>query len=416
MVVRATLFLAFYVLFFSNLAGLATHFQILGVSLTILAALFSLLTGQVRRQPMSPGEVMMVAIVALSSFSGIWALDHETVLYSLIFGAVFFAVGILRRYMTLAEVMQVCGLSFLIVMATVIVTDLPSFLRGLTGDVVYGIGLFRYSPFDLHPNLVGFIFGAGAVLLYQIGLTKQGPMKAFYLAASLLCFSFVLAASSRAGMLATVGAFVIYKMLGVKLRFSKNAPIQMIVVGSLLGILGIGLLVYLPTITEYIIRITDLDNPLRGLESGGTGRTDKWLLSIDVINSRDLLELLFGTGIRSSSADKIGYSVESSYFTLALENGLFLAALWVFASIDAMLRLGVSRDPQTPWKSAASILLAFALLQSMFNRYLLGVGNPVSLLLLFIYAETFFHAYKPGICSSQSLPMLPSTRGLHPPQ
>ncbi len=394
MIARFLLFAAFCTLFLSNMSGLSTAFQILGAALVSLSAVLATLAGKVRKESLTPGEWMMLALVLFSAISGVATLDPDVLVYTLVFGVVFLSIGLLRRALSIDEITDICLKAFIVMLLGIFVTDPAGYIAGVTGQSVYGKGLARFNPYDLHPNLTGFIFGAGTVLFYQRSLGREMRGKIIYTVLAALSFSVVLAASARAGMLAAVGAYILFKLLGVRLRFKARSPLRLTI--KMLGLLAGLLLLFLalPTIGEYAVRILDLNNPRRGIESGGTGRVALWELSLEAIGNRNFAELFFGTGIRSSSAHKIGFSLESSYFTLILENGLMLAGLWIAANVGALIRFSVTHDPAHPWKATAALLFGFALVQSIFNRYLLAIGNPASLLLLFYVAETFFRPAK----------------------
>jgi exopolysaccharide production protein ExoQ len=130
----------------------------------------------------------------------------------------------------------------------------------------------------------------------------------------------------------------------------------------------------------------DLESSTRGLESGGSGRVDIWWHGLETLFD-DPLTLVLGGGFRSSSSDIIGFSTESSYVTILLDNGIFLgfAVILVFwYSPIRALRLSLSQSLDANTLVLACSFLVFLLIESIFNRYLLAVGNPTSLMTLLI--------------------------------
>lgn len=381
------LFLAFYVAFFTNLEGYATDFQILAAGLIGLAALTALSTGQVRKEMLSAGEMLAVTICVFSAGAGLITFSPNTLVYTLVFGVVFVSIGFLRRAIPLNSVLEICAYAFVAAIFTILATDFSTYLRGLSGEVINGSGLLRFRPLGLHPNLSGFLFGAGAILLYRTGTQKSGINRFLLRLAALISFSFVLAASARAGLVAVLAAFLITKILSYQFRIKRMSPVQLLS----LGLLGVAMVITIVTkidvISEYSVRILDLNNPLRGLDSGATGRVDLWIRSLSELQSRGFIELFFGSGLRSSSGLQIGYSTESSYFTLLLEHGIWLATLCVFGFGTILVRMcrRPNSSPATNYIGTVALLLAFAMVQSVFNRYLLAVGNPFSILLIFFY-------------------------------
>ena len=76
----------------------------------------------------------------------------------------------------------------------------PALFASLSGSVEYGLGLVRYQPLGMHPNLSGLVYGGGALLFFQRYLAAhRTTQKAFALAMVVLCLCVLLAASARAG-------------------------------------------------------------------------------------------------------------------------------------------------------------------------------------------------------------------------
>ena len=258
--------------------------------------------------------------------------------------------------------------------------DAAQFAQGLRGSSAYGAGLVRFRPFDLHPNLTGFIFGAGALLLYGRAREVSGLARVAFGLCAALSLGIVLAASARAGLVALAGALVIGMSVQLH-RLRPRGALALMVVGLVCG----GL--FRDEIAAYAIRILDLASETRGFGSGATGRTELWGQGLQLLASRDPFTLVFGSGLRSSSAAVVGFSTESSYITLLLEQGLALGGLLILAIVwraGAHVRRGARGDRRA---MLIGQLLCFALIQSVFNRYLLAVGNPFSLYLMLLFLQ-----------------------------
>jgi hypothetical protein len=213
-------------------------------------------------------------------------------------------------------------------------------------------------------------------------LSRKALEKLVMAVGSLCCCLFVLAASARSsliGMVAAAGVGIFFEY-GVR-RFFASIWVKLATVGVL--VLG---LAFSDRIAAYFIRMLELDSDTRGLGTGGTGRAELWARGLSTFVN-DPVTFLFGGGFRSSSSDIIGFSTESSYITILLDGGLFMgmAVIVVFAySPIKALRL-------TPWRNrhdSSLVLLAafltFCIVESIFNRYLLAIGNPTSLLSLMV--------------------------------
>jgi len=366
-----------FTLFFTNTDGSAQLFQGLGLCLLIGSSFSAVVHHEVRREAVSNGEFILFSLVALSMCIGLISLDTRVSLYSILFGFAFLSVSILRRSLAPDEILGTFAYAFCLSIAAALMGGLLDFLNAF---VSFTSAADRFSPLDLHPNLTGFIYGSGVFILTAHAKNKPNPIKIFYCVMALICLAFVVAASSRAGLLAVVSTILFIQLAKLNSRTIKHI-IGLTCFVVCLSILFAGELEqYLSSLSRYLETILALSDPNRGLNSGGTGRIHLWQRSLEELNQRPFADVLFGSGIRSSSAEFIGYSTESSYFTLALENGLVLSAVFVSSAVLAVFTTA-RKNP------LFASILCFALIQSVFNRYLLAIGNPTSVFLLFIYSS-----------------------------
>jgi exopolysaccharide production protein ExoQ len=379
--IRYLCFLAFFVLFFSNLPGLSTYFQIIGVSLLMLAAIVSMVTRRARLEKLSLVEVLWFWATFFSFVVSLISGNVFVFLMTLVGSVAFTSVAILRRTVAFEELAEICAYSFCLITPIVIFSDLSGYLSGISAESAAGIGLLRFRPLGLHPNLAGFIFGFGAILNFYFYIKKSGFQRYIFFIVALMCVSFVLAASSRAGLFAILGAVVIAGFFRFRFRFSA-VHVRILIFGLFL----LPVLIYkFEDGSNYIYNVLELGSDTRGVDSGGTGRVDLWKLSVSEIENRNFFKLLFGSGFRSSSEEQIGYSTESSYFTLILENGLIVTAFFFFICLfSAGLMIRRARSVKDVG-FLIGVLVVFVFLQSVFNRYMVAFGNPVSLLILFAY-------------------------------
>ncbi len=384
--VRMFCFASFTVLFFSNWNGLSIQFQVLGVFFLLLSAMSSLYKMEAKLKAISLVEILFLWSALSSLFASMITSNGFVFVMSLVGSAAFASVAIIRRSIDSEELAKICAYSFCTIVPIALAIDFTGYLTGISAEWTSGIGLLRFRPLGLHPNLTGFLFGFGALLTFYFFLTSLSSVKYIFLATSILSVSFVLAASSRAGIVAILGAIIFSN--ASRLRFqSWVLSMRLFVLAFILLLIMVPVVVYSwPHIEEYIVRIMDLESETRGLGTGGTGRVNLWLLSLHDIQNRNFVELLFGTGFRSSSAKFIGYNTESSYFTLILENGL----VFTFIFVPICMIWGIKQIRLTPNRKDIRFLMGtlmiFVLLESVFNRYMLAFGNPASLLSLVIYS------------------------------
>ena len=73
--------------------------------------------------------------------------------------------------------------AYVALVGTVLALESPALFASLSGSVEYGLGLVRYQPLGMHPNLSGLVYGGGALLFFQRYLTvRKRSQKLFALA------------------------------------------------------------------------------------------------------------------------------------------------------------------------------------------------------------------------------------------
>lgn len=360
--------------------------QMGAISLLLLAGFFSALSGDTLRIRPSLVE-WLFGIAFLFAMLVAWMTGN---LLSTMYGAmlllVLVAIAFLIRHRGAGELIVVFRWAYVALVGTVLVLESQALFASLSGSVEYGLGLVRYQPLGMHPNLSGLVYGGGALLFFQRCLAAhKRSQKGFALAMVVLCLCVLLAASARAGMLALAVAGSTGITL-IALRGSRRSRMSLVLAAF------IGLIVILykwADIKDYLSLILDIDSPTRGVDSGATGRTDIWRSGIELVFS-DAALLFTGRGIRSALPDIIGFPVESSYINLALEHGVFFGSLITLAFVVTACRaLQQGLTPGQPRYQLfmVGLMFVFMLAQSFFNRYLIGVGNPYSLWILVLLLQ-----------------------------
>jgi exopolysaccharide production protein ExoQ len=355
--------------------------QMGAISLLLMAGFFAALSGGTLRIRPSLVE-WMFATAFLFAMLVAWVTGNVlSTMYGAMLLLVLTAVAFLVRHRGAAELVAVFRWAYVALIGTVLALESPAWFASLSGSVEYGLGLVRYQPLGMHPNLSGLVYGGGALLFFQRYLaTHRRTEKAFAMVMVVLCLCVLLAASARAGMLALAAAGLTGISL-IALRGSRRSRVSLVLV-ALIGVMVI--FFKRADIKEYLSLILDLDSPTRGVDSGATGRTDIWRAGIELVFS-DAVLLFTGRGIRSALPEVIGFPVESSYINLALEHGLFFGSLIVLAFVVTAwraLQQGLQPGQHRYQLFMAGLMLVFILAQSIFNRYLIGVGNPYSLWIL----------------------------------
>jgi O-antigen ligase len=242
--------------------------------------------------------------------------------------------------------------------------------------------MLRFSPLDNHPLLTGDIFGGGSILLIRrLYLSRNIRERCVMAVGILFAWVFVLAASARSSVvaLAAAAAFaIVVELRLVNTLFSKRAGLVLVAIAACI-------LLYIGPGHKYLQAILAVDNSYRGVGSGATGRTDLWMHGLSTLSS-DPTRLAVGAGLRSSEAESIGFSTESSYLTILVDSGLFLGSALIALFVSAPVRaLKLSRSSTNGPNSFAFLpsFFVFLLVQCFFIRDLVGLGNPISLMTLF---------------------------------
>ncbi|MBL0918891.1 MAG: hypothetical protein IBJ14_09315 [Hydrogenophaga sp.] len=384
--------------------------QMGAISMLLMAGFFSVLSGDTLRVRPSLVE-WLFSTAFLFAMLVAWATGN---LLSTMYGAmlllVLTAIALVVRHNRASELAAVFRWAYVALLATLLLVEPQALFASLAGNVEYGQGLIRYQPLGMHPNLSGLVYGGGALLFFQRYLAVHTrPRQLFALAMAGLCLCVLLAASARAGML----ALCITGLTGVTLiawRGSRRARMGLV----LAALAGLALVLFKwADIKDYLSLILDVDSPTRGVDSGATGRADLWQAGIELVFSDGAL-MFTGRGIRSALPDIIGFPVESSYINLALEHGLFFGSLIALAFIvtaGRALRHGLQPGPARHQVFMAGLMLVFILAQSIFNRYLIGVGNPYSLWILVLVLQLNLPAASTARAASRYSPALAGLKG-----
>ncbi len=388
--------------------------QMGAVTLFIGAGFVALLSGGTRRVQLSATECIVGAAFLFAMVVALVRGNPLSTAFGTMFLVVLMSAAVLARQDWTASIDRVFRLAYVALIATVLVVQAGDYLTSVTGTVEYSVGLVRFAPLGMHPNLSGLVYGGGSLLFFQhfLGSTRL-HQKLFALLMCALCLSMVFAASARASLLAlglTGGVAVVL----IAWRGSRGARIALTLAAFVVVAVG---LFKAAAIADYLTLMLDLDSPTRGRDSGATGREVIWRDGIALVLSDPLL-FFTGRGVRAAGPEVIGFPVESSYINLALEHGvvlgLLMAGCFVVAAWSA-LRRSFATGVMNPTLLLSGLMLLFILIQSVFNRYLVAVGNPFSLLVLLLLLRLNLSP-APSPSPARSVPTLPlRDRVLFPP-
>jgi exopolysaccharide production protein ExoQ len=354
--------------------------QSLFLMLFLVAAIIAVVQGRVAPIPPSTPELVLYGTSILSAAVAISHSAEPSILFSMAFLMALLLISVLVRVVTLEELLDIGANVALVLTLTGLIFNRAEFVRALSITITR-IGLFRFMPFSNHPDLTGFLFGASAILLARRALLAKSVGERILMSGgTALALIFILAASARASVVAVAVAIGLAVLREV--HFSKRVILA--AAGSAaLAIVTVSI-AFGDSALKYIQGILEINSRTRGIQSGGSGRTDLWLQGVATLFSDPTL-VLFGGGLRSSDIANIGFSTEDSYITILLDSGLFmgsaLIAVFLYCPIKAMW---LSR-PSGNARSKLILLpyfFVFIIVESIFNRYLLAIGNPLSLFAL----------------------------------
>jgi hypothetical protein len=387
---KALLGLALYILLFSAQEDIAMRIQLSAIALVVTAAVVELFSARVKRVPLSLYEWAIIASVLLSLGVTLFRQDLAVDVaffvgeYSALLLVALLGMALLARSMRPSEVLTVVTWVYAAMLLTILIFQTNQIIGALT-PAGANQWKMRAQPFELHPNLVGFIFGGGVFLLARRAFVGGVVGRITCGALALLSLTVILASSSRAPLIAivsTVAILVPFYLPKARASFKFLAAF-----GGLL--LAVVIVKEWQTLASYFTGILELDSRRRGFGSGATGRYGAWETGLTTIH-QGWNQFLFGSGLRASSKSFIGFSTEDSYITIILDSGIVCGGLIIASMFMAVIKLWrVARaSRQFPLNAVVALAtLLYAMVQSIFNRYLLAIGNPLSLILMLVFIQ-----------------------------
>ncbi|QAU48747.1 hypothetical protein XH91_27610 [Bradyrhizobium guangzhouense] len=365
-------------LMFSNEEGSAIFFQALGVALFVLSGMLFFVSTPSTPIKITPFDAIMLFSVPLSYVAVALSEDSYSLMHTTIFLITYLSVMIIAQRASAEELIMCIRTATLAILGIVVVQFGDSLITGLMPGALKRWQL-REAPFGMHPNLAGFIYGGFIVMAANSGMLRWRLNHLLTVVIIALCVAVMLVASARGGLLAVVLTLAVY--VASEIIKGRRSTTYIIVIGVALAILAF---FYWERIAAYAIEMFDLNSRERGLSSGGTGRFEIWARGIDYIFGRSW-EIFIGSGLRSTH--NMSFPVESSYINLAVDSGIFLTAATLLCFIGILARSYSEQNSGSAFHRFAFYTLLFAVFQSVFNRYLIAVGNPFSLIVLLVASK-----------------------------
>jgi len=263
-------------------------------------------------------------------------------------------------------------------------------------DIAFGFKLFSiltvillviYTKYD-YRTFIGYRLGDGTRTMNpnSVGMIAMAAVvtammfKSFFVRAILFVplFFDIYLTGSRAAALATLIALVIFSWQD----FVRTSIIKKIaIVVPILIITIVIIFLKWESIYDGLNSFFLWDDRHRGFSSGGSGRTTVWGWVIELIKNN----FIFGVGFRAHGEFIAASSAHNGYLALCAEIGVFgFSAIMVLIIRKLFLLFKIYRNSTDSLLALFfGVFVAFLAL-AMFERYLLNIGNPVSLIFLMI--------------------------------
>ena len=249
----------------------------------------------------------------------------------------------------------------------------------LTTVMLVGFAWYDYVPGTrlgngknvLNPNTIGLVsvsvlLAAMSIRTWVLRLMVMGPIAGII----------VLTSSRAAAVAAVVGLGMI---VWLRLR-ARRRPVLLIAGAGLIVAAGV-MIVYGDVMFNRLDRLYGLSTADRGISSGATGRVAAWKWTWELFVRNPVI----GVGFRAHEFIlKADSSSHNGYLATLAEVGVlgFLGVLLLVMRGMWLLWTG-SREPGPGFSQSILFgLCAGYLLVAVFERYLINVGNPTSLLFL----------------------------------
>lgn len=371
---------AFVTTIFTFGEGGGQTFQILSVTLLGMAAFFTFYNGIKLNYSLTFIEGLFIASTIYSLGVTLFIGDGYTVLYSLIMFFVVISVIVLLRGITFEQLLTSTITAFIIIIIIDVIGEYELLIDSLSVTIT-DQGLVRFSPFGMHPNLVGLVFGTIFIFLIATTFNTNKRLLKYLLAIfAFISLIFVFAASSRASILGLfiASTLVLVKTVDFKVFFRKEVWVTLIIA-------PLFILLFFDQIYSWLTGILEFESDTRGVSAGASGRTGIWADGISLFLN-DTSRFIWGHGYRSIY--DIGFPTENSYINILLELGIVCGGSIILAifyiTLASYLKLQRSERFYKKRLTFYTAMLIFVISQSFFNRYLVGIGNITSLVVLFL--------------------------------
>jgi hypothetical protein len=330
--------------------------------------------------------ILAVTIVPIivSSFSG----REYSVLYGCLMILTLFSIRAILNVVPIEDILSSFFYASVVAIPIFVIVNAKDLFAAITGN-------YRLYSFFYHPNLIAFLIG-GFIPVQFWKFRTQTKYRIWILALIFMGSIIIFFSSSRGSIVSiltggsVISAIYYFKQINIgNLKITGKHFFYAIFLSGLAMIIIVINPIVVDNVLWYITDKLAFYHPLRGLDTGVTGRLALWDTTIYALKHGSWI---LGNGFRSGSRD-LGFSIDNGYLTLAYEIGLVPAFLVTTKYIWVTLRFTLKYlRAQTFQESALFHSLIFIMVVFLTNnivtRYLFGLGNPFSLLGLFFLLLT----------------------------
>ncbi len=236
----------------------------------------------------------------------------------------------------------------------------------------------RLEPAELHPNYVsmmGIVAIIGAMSVRNIFVT---------LALAALPFYTMLKMESRASMIATCAAAAIIIGLGLWKMRSRRLMAQLGVGTIVAGVIAMGAALagynIFAFIGDEISNAFLLNDDLRGMDSGATGRSDLWAAAYNIWLTHPIFGIGFKGHTRFMPDNMLAHN---AFLGLLADNGLVGLLGYLLIAVGAVLNV-IKRGWQLPMFPQRAAIIFPYFLYGMVESRAFSFGNTYSILFLLV--------------------------------
>lgn len=246
----------------------------------------------------------------------------------------------------------------------------------------------RFAPYNFHPNLLAWIMAGYFCSMVWKLMTGTWFIKIIAIFGIAVCMAIMFFASSRGVIVAVISGCLVIGGMGL-VRALREGRNYFLWIGLTAAVL-LGTFIYIQnqrSIQEsyaFVDQVLSLSTKDRGIDSGFTGRFDKWSSVM-----RDLSDgtFLIGRGVRAS--DAMDTMIDNSYIVILYDLGLIPLLVIVYRFLFILYEsfrgyfVAVTHG-QRHFRLLCMLITVVFLVSNFTERSLFAVGNPFSLLGFFM--------------------------------